>query len=82
MSERMTDVYLPGLPGGSGRAEYGLKSPAEMIAILRADAEREKRNAEAILAARDEDFTVETYVGVFVKRKRQILQEGRKPCTS
>ncbi|GEL47793.1 hypothetical protein CHO01_29090 [Cellulomonas hominis] len=79
MSERMTGITLPGLPPGAGLADYGRKSPQEMITQLRAHATVEARNALAILAAAEEDFRVETYTGVHVRRDRQVLQPGRDP---
>lgn len=76
MSERMTGIHLPGL-FGAGFADYGRKTVPEMIAQLRAKAEQEKRDAEAILAAADDDFRVTTYVGHLVQRNREVLQPGR-----
>lgn len=76
MSERMTSVQLEGHAGGDGWADYGLKTPAEMIATLRNHAKRNLSVAEAILTAPDSAFTVETYVGVIVTRNRKILQQG------
>ena len=78
MSERMTGIHLPGL-FGSGLADYGRKSVPEMIAQLRAKAAHDKEQAEAILAADDDAFHVSTYVGVFVEKKREVLQQGRPP---
>lgn len=76
MSDRMTSICLPSLRRGAGLAEYGRLPVAEMIAIIRRNAEHRKAEAEAILAAADTDFRVETYVGIHVQRKREILQEG------
>jgi hypothetical protein len=77
MSERMTSIVLPGR-FGSGCAEWGHKSVAEMVAIIRDRAELMKRDAEAILKANDSDFFVETYRGIYVKRDRKVLQQGMK----
>lgn len=68
MGERMTSVRLRGEQTGTGWAEYGRKTRSEMIAILRERARRDRELAERILAAPDEDFLVETYVGVIVQR--------------
>lgn len=76
MSERMTSIHLPNLPYHAGRAEWGRVPAAEMIAIIRRSAERDKEVAEAILAAADEDFHIETYLGVNVKRNREVIQDG------
>lgn len=75
--KRMTSIGLPGLENGDGLADWDLKTPEEMIAMLRNYAARNKATAEAILAAADEDFRVETYTGVYVQRNRTILQKGR-----
>jgi len=76
MSERMTAIYLPSLRQGAGWAECGRRSPNEMIDIIRGQAARQKAEAEAILAAADVDFRIETYVGVHVQKQLEVLQEG------
>jgi hypothetical protein len=78
MSDRVTSIrlrhcYDPGI------TFYGHKTVSEMIALMRHHAEQMKREAEELLAARDEDFYICTYKGVHVQRGRVILQEGRKP---
>jgi hypothetical protein len=75
MSERMTAINLPGR-FGSGYADWGRKTVPEMIALLRERAELMKRDAEAILAAKDSDFYVCTYRGVHVRRDLEVLQGG------
>jgi len=77
MADRMTRIILPGI--GSGYADYGRKTPEEMIAAYREYAEHLLAEAEAVLAARPGDFRVETYRGVYVMRDLKVLQEGRKP---
>lgn len=76
MSERMTSITLPGLNSGHGIADWGRKTPEEMVERLRSYAERQKAAAERILAAAPSDFRVETYVGVHVQRQKEVLQEG------
>jgi hypothetical protein len=76
MSERMTAINLPGR-FGSGWAEWGRKTVPEMIAAIRDRAELMKRDAEAILAAKDSDFYVCTYRGVHVRRDLEVLQDSR-----
>lgn len=76
MSERMTSIVLPGVHG-SGYADWGRKTPKEMIDRLRRIATEDKQTAEKILAAKDDDFLVETYLGVHARRKREILQKGK-----
>ena len=73
MSERMTAVRLP---GGGSLADRGRRTPTEMIQQIREYAKHEKAKAEAILAADDKDFHVVTYVGVYVHRNPEILQES------
>lgn len=75
MSERMTSVRLRSQAHGTGWAEWGRKSRPQMIAILRAKAERDKARAEAILAATDEEFIVETYLGPIAERNREEVTE-------
>lgn len=76
MSEHMTSIHLPGVRD-SGYADWGSRSVTEMIALLRQKARDERAVAEAILAASDDDFHVETYYGVYVHRNAEILQNGR-----
>ncbi len=75
MSERMTNIRL--LPSkDSGWAEWGRKTVPEMIEEYRRHARYMKECAEAVLAAKDEDFYVSTYLGVHVQRNREVLQQG------
>ena len=76
MSERMTSIDLPGV-SGSGLADWGRLTADEMIGQIRRKAACDKRIADAILAAPDEAFQVETYLGPWVQRKREVIQEGR-----
>ncbi len=78
MSEIMTCVHLLGLPSGRGFADYGRRSVPEMVAYIRRHAAEMKRDAEAILAADDEDFRVTTYRGILVQRDAKVLQQGKK----
>lgn len=79
MSERMTGIQLRGnKAAGPGLAEWGRKTPAEMIARYRSYAQHQLEEAQAILAAADEDFHIDTYRGVNVQRDREVIQEGRK----
>lgn len=78
MSEKMTAIRLPSLPRGTGWAEWGYKEPSEMIAIIRELATIQLQQAQAILAADDADFMVETYKGPYAMRNRVVLQEGKK----
>ena len=73
MAERHTSISLPGNVD-AGMADHGRKTPAEMIALYREWAKHNKKWADAVLSASDEDFSVETYTGVHVRRNREVLQ--------
>lgn len=75
MSERMTSIRLR-TSRHSGLADYGRQSIPEMVRQIRQMAEHELEWAKEVLAARDEDFHVETYKGLIVRRNREVLQEG------
>mgnify|MGYP006350049633 CR=1 FL=1 len=78
MSERMTRIELRGnKAAGPGLAEWGRKTPAEMIERYRQYARHQLAEAEAVLAATDEEFRVETYTGVHVQRNREVIQDGK-----
>lgn len=51
----------------------------EIIERIRAHAAEEKRKAEAVLSASDEDFHIITHRGLHVRRNERVVQEGRKP---
>jgi hypothetical protein len=72
----MTSAHLPGV-FGSGWADYGKLTPAEIIEKAREHARHMHKLATAVLAAADEDFCVETYVGVWARKKREVIQAGR-----
>ena len=77
MSERMTGIRLRNSKAaGSGLAEWGRKTPAHMVTRYRQYANSLIAEGQAILAAADADFHVETYTGVHVNRNREVLQEG------
>lgn len=71
----MTGIHLPSLGTGSGWAEYGRKTRAEMIHKLRRRAQIQKEEAERILSAADEEFEVATYLGVNVMRDYTLVTE-------
>lgn len=76
MTERLTSIRLPGSID-PGLADWGRKSPSEMIAMYREHAEHQLKCAQEVLSATDDNFRIETYVGVHVRRKAEILQEGK-----
>lgn len=78
MADRMTSIRLPGSLD-PGYADWGRKSAEEMVAQYRLYAQLQLDWAKEVLASEDEDFCIDTYVGVHVQRKREIIQEGRKP---
>lgn len=69
----MTSVRLAGQSEGRGLAEYGRVSRDEMIEALKKKARRDLADAQAVLDADDRLFIVETYVGVIVQRKRELV---------
>lgn len=73
----MTSVHLPGMRNGAGYAVYGRSSAEEMIATIRTHAQSQFDEAKEILAASDEEFRVETYLGSWVQRNKEVIQEGR-----
>ena len=77
MSALMTNIHLPGANCG-GLADWGKKTPKQMIALWRRHARAEKRDAEKILQALDEDFEVYTCHGHIVQRNKRVLQAGKK----
>lgn len=78
MSDRMTSIHLPGLRGGPGIAEYGRQSVDEMHQRIRHHAERQKAEADVILAAPKEAFLVETFIGVYARSRLEIIQAPSK----
>lgn len=78
MSERYTTITLPGAPAGTGYSLHGYRSVEEMIKTIRENAEQDKKVAEAVLAAADNDFRVVSHLGVIVRRFPEVIQEGKK----
>ena len=77
MADRLTAIHLPGVPKGYGLAHHGRSSAAAMVDAIRHKARQELDAAQAILAAKPEDFRVETYLGVYRRRQIEVLQEGK-----
>lgn len=78
MADILTEINLPGIDG-SGIANWGERSPAEMVAYIRSHFQREKGIAEMVLAAADEDFRIGVVKGVHARRRVRLLQDGRLP---
>lgn len=70
MSERMTGISAPGI---SGIAESGRKTRAEMIPLFRTYYEQQRVEAEKALALSDEDLVVETYLGPWAMKNREVV---------
>lgn len=75
MSDRLTSISLP---HHSGVADWGLKTPQEMIKRIRDYADSLRKEVAMIDAAADHEFQVETYVGVHVMRNRKVLQKSSR----
>lgn len=77
MSERMTAIHLLGTTR-PGIADWGMKTAPEMIEQYRSYARNLLEEAQAVLAASDEEFMVESYRGPWAMRDRKIIQQGRQ----
>jgi hypothetical protein len=71
----MTSIDLPGVQG-SAIADWGQKPISAMIKLIRAKARHDKEIADAVLAAPDRAFRVETHRGIHVRRGLVVLQQG------
>jgi hypothetical protein len=74
MSERLTSVAAPGV-WGSGYAEHGRKTRAEMIAAYRQLHTQKMQEAQAALAVPDEDLKVTTYLGAWARKNVREVTE-------
>ena len=80
MSEKLTRITLPGTPS-VGFADWGEKSPKEMIAILRKHGRHLMDEATAIEDAEDHEFQIDVVRGPIVQHHVKTLQEaGPKYC--
>lgn len=70
MSERLTSVSAPGV---GGIADCGRKTRAEMIEQFRRYYECQLAEAERALAMPDADLVVETYLGPWAMRNREVV---------
>ncbi len=76
MSEQETAISLPG--GRWGLAWGGRQTAEFMIAEYRKYAQYQYDKAKAVLEAPDEAFHIETYLGPFAQKRREIIQEGNE----
>jgi hypothetical protein len=70
----MTSVRVRGIPC-NGYAENGFHSRKEMIEKIRSNAEHAKKSAESILDAKDDDFIVETFLGLHAQKNLEEVTE-------
>lgn len=77
MAERMTSVRLrtENPANGHGLAHYGRESRSAMIQEFREYSQRQFDQAKRVLEADDDDFIVETYVGVNVERQKEEVRD-------
>ena len=82
MSDRLTDVGpRQGVLGPDGKqlragiADYGRRTRAEMIEQYRRHYQRKLDDAQAALAVPDEDLEVVTYLGLYARRKLEVVTE-------
>jgi len=78
MSKRMTAIRAPGLSFDGGIADYGRIPVADMISQYRRYADHWRAIVAAIDATPDSGFHVETYIGVLVEKKREVVQQGQR----
>ena len=76
MSSRLTSITLPGAMW-SGLADWGIKTPEEMIEFAREYSADLRRISDIIDAALDAEFSVITHTGVYIRRNIEVLQKGR-----
>jgi hypothetical protein len=76
MSDRMTSITVLGARGMAGVADYGMQTPEAMVRQIRAWADHMRAQVAAIDQTADDDFHIETYVGVLARRNLKILQQG------
>lgn len=74
MADQLTTITLPGT---AGMSEWGRQSRAAMIGQYREMAARQLAEAQAVLAAPDDAFTVYQHTGVHVQHNRVDLSP---PC--
>ena len=73
MSERMTSASAP-RHGVVGIAEWGRVTRPEMVSRFRASYAAQKAEAERAPVLPDDEIVVETYVGVNVQRRREVVR--------
>jgi hypothetical protein len=78
VSDKYTSIQLPGLPSGAGYMDHGEVEPAALIARYRTIWEKYLEQAQAILAAKDEDFKIHVVRGVHVQHLVKEIQKGRE----
>lgn len=74
MSATMTRLRVPGQRSFTGIQDYGVKSTAEMIKLVRAYADGLRDQLAVIDAADDEAFQIDVVKGPFVQHFVKALQ--------
>ena len=72
MGDRHTSIVAP--DGNFAFSNYGRKTRADMIAQFRQYAATQFAEAQKILNTKDEDFIVETYIGMHRRTKVESVQ--------
>lgn len=70
MSERFTSASAPRI---GGIAEYGRKSKPEMVTAFRRYYAQQADEARRALALTDDEIVVETYIGSYVQRNKEVV---------
>jgi hypothetical protein len=71
VSDRLTSATAPGI---AGVADYGRKSRAEMVSQFKRYYRQQLREAEQALAIADEDIVVETFLGPYAMKNREVVR--------
>lgn len=71
MSDRMTGVCAHGV---GGVADFGRKTRAEMIQQYRDYYEHQRDEAIRALAVADSELVVETYLGPYAMKNREVVR--------
>lgn len=72
MSDRHTSATSP--DGTHGIVEWGRKTRPEMVQVYRDYYRHQLKQAIAALAFGDDQIVVETFVGVHVQKRKEIVQ--------
>lgn len=76
MSDILTRIGIPGNRRGNGFMDWGRKTPAEMIAMMRAKADHMREQVALIDATPDAGFEIEVVRGSCVQHHVDWLQSS------